>query len=312
MKADQIFGFFIILLAIYLGVSASTGASVDGGLFEGGSDIPIVSGALPGDDSGALPGDDSGAQADSAGGTDDRSGEESRDDGARQSIQATAPNERAITDSDFCAAAARRSSYSDLGRVNDAAIRCMEAADVMAGTSASQFDPGDAVTRGQAAAAIAAMIDKANELEADGADLRGLPEPSDPRFRDITPDTPHRLAIARLNETPILQGYVDARYEPRGKVTRAQMASLLDRSYQYVNRAALPIARDRFSDDQTSVHEESINAVAGADIMHGIGDRRFAPRRSVRRGELARYLTLMMVRMEDKNRIVPLPDAPTK
>ncbi|CAN5851341.1 hypothetical protein BH23ACT10_BH23ACT10_31860 [soil metagenome] len=311
MKLDQVFGVLLILLAIYLAVNSVTREDVDGGLFSGG-DTGSDGGLFSGGDSGADPG--TAGDGDTTGGG-DAGGDTTASKDTKNSNRSKTPsknNEPAIAGSDFCAAAPGKSAYSDLGRANDAAIRCVEAAGLMSGRSGSQFDPGSAVTRGQAAEAIAAMIDRANELETKGIDLRELPSADDARFEDITADTPHRLAIARLNETPILQGYVDARYEPRGRVRRAQMASLLDRAYQFMNRAALPKGRDRFRDDDRSVHEESINAVAGVDIMNGIGNRRFAPRRSVRRGELASYLALMLVRMEDKNRIMPLSDTPTK
>lgn len=235
-------------------------------------------------------------------GSNDKGGGRTRSESPR-----TGANEAVIVESSFCSVAPARSSYDDLGTAHDAAIRCIEVAGIMTGTSKTDFDPGAALTRGQAAAAIAAMIDAANRLEATDVDLRGLPSADDARFEDVTPATPHEMAIARLNETPILRGYVDARYEPDGKVTRGQMASMLDRTYQYVNRAALPIGPDRFIDDDRSVHEESINSVAGARIMYGVGNQRFAPGRSVRRGQMASYLARMMVRMEDKGRIRPLP-----
>lgn len=330
MKMDQLFGLLLILLAIYLGVTATTGGDLDDDLFSQG-DSGSVEGGGDGGDGGSTHQAEGGKQS---GGrhthahqhdgdrhthkhdVDDHDHDHDHGDRAGTSgtsgANASNDGEAVVARSDFCAAAPQRSAYSDLGRANDAAIRCVEAAGIMTGTSATQFDPAAAVTRGQAADAIAATIDKANELEAEDVELRDLPPADDARFEDVTEDTPHELAIARLNETPVLQGYVDARYEPRGKVTRAQMASLLDRAYQYMNRAALPIGRDRFRDDEQSVHEESINSVAGADIMHGVGNRRFAPRRSVRRGELASYLALLMIRMEDKGRIVPLSDTPTK
>ncbi|MBW3603876.1 MAG: S-layer homology domain-containing protein [Actinobacteria bacterium] len=331
MKMDQFFGLLLILLAIYLGVTATTGGDLDGGLFSQGDNGSVDGGGAGTDDGGSKQRADGGKRSgDRHTHAHEHDGEvhthkhdvddddhDHGHDGRASTSGSNGSNgsndsEAVIIRSDFCAAAPQRSAYSDLGRANDAAIRCVDAAGIMTGTSATQFDPAAAVTRGQAADAVAAMIDKANELEAKDVELRDLPPADDARFEDVTADTPHELAIARLNETPVLQGYVDARYEPRGKVTRAQMASMLDRAYQYMNSAALPIGRDRFRDDEQSVHEESINSVAGADIMHGVGNRRFAPRRSVRRGELASYLTRMMIRMEDKDRILPLSDTPTK
>lgn len=310
MKPDQVFGFLIILLAIYLGINANgnqnTGGTSGGsgsGIFDGGGGS--TTGGSGVGSGGSADGGGSGTGSGGGGGSGGGSGSGGGGSGGGQSGQRS--QERVVAQSDFCAGAPASSTFTDIGSAHDEAIRCMDAAGVMNGTSTTTFAPGDALTRGQAAEAIAAMIDTADDLEADGADLRPLPDAEDPRFVDVPTDAPHALAIARLNETPVLQGYVDARFEPSGRVTRAQMASMLDRAYQYMNRAALPIGPDAFRDDERSVHEESINAVAAAEIMPGVSDRRFAPNRSVTRGETASYLARIMIRMEDKGRITPLP-----
>ena len=303
MKADQVFGFLLILLAIYLGVAAA-GTGIDGGT-DGSSPVEVA----PGNGGGNGNGD--GGQDGSAGNGQDGSAGNDQDGAAGddQSAQTT-DQEPMVANSDFCAAAPQSSQFDDLGTAHDEAIRCMEEAEVVAGETSTQFDPADAVTRGQAAMAIAALMDTANRLEAEGVDLQELPSADDPRFEDFKDseaNCPGQQAIARLNETPVLQGYVDSRFEPCGNVTRAQMASMLDRTYQYLNSSGLPTGPDRFRDDDTSVHEESINAVAAAQIMEGRGDERFMPRLSVLRGQMASYLARILIRMEDKGRITPLP-----
>lgn len=288
MKLDQVFGLLLILLAIYLAVNAAGGPpSLD--IFQDTD----PGGAEAGPDDG---GDHTSKQDRTSGGDhDDTDGD-----------WGTGGEEPVITASDFCAAAPDQSPYTDLDPAHDAAIRCMDAAGVVSGLSDTRFAPDDALTRAQAASFVVAMIDEANRLEAPGVNLRDVPQPGSTQFRDVDEGSPHRKAIQRLDQTPILQGYVDLRFEPEGSVTRAQMASILDRAYRYMNDAALPIGRDRFWDDDTSVHEESINAVAAAGIMPGVGDDRFAPGRSVLRGQMASYQARMMIRMEEKGRIRPL------
>lgn len=290
MKADQVFGLLLILLAIYLGVTA-TGA-LDGGPIDG-LDGPGPVDVPPAD----------GGNGNGGGGGDEGDGSSGRD-------QQPGGAEPVVATSDFCAAAPETSQFDDLGTAHDEAIRCMEEAEVVGGTSSDQFDPADAVTRGQAAMAVAALIETANRLEAEGVDLQDLPTADDARFEDFkdgSADCPGQRAIARLNETPVLQGYVDSRFEPCGNVTRAQMASMLDRTYQYLNGSALPTGPDRFRDDESSVHQESINAVANAEIMAGRGNQRFMPQRDVLRGQLASHMARILIRMEDKGRITPLP-----
>lgn len=295
MKLDQLFGLLLILLAIYLGVTATRGDTDGGALLGGLGDGGPVE-VAPGDPGG----DGGGGDASGAGGDNDAAGADAQ--------PPTAGREPLVADSDFCAGVPESSQFDDLGRAHDEAIRCMERARVVTGVTATQFDPRDGVTRGQAAMAIAAMIRAANRLEAEDVDLHGLPPADDARFqefKDGAADCPGRRAIARLNETPVLQGYVDSRFEPCGNVTRAQMASMLDRAYQYLNGSALPTGPDRFRDDDRSVHQESINAVANAQIMDGRGGGRFMPRRDVLRGQMASYLARMLIRMEDKGRIRP-------
>ena len=323
MKLDQVFGVLLILLAIYLGVNAT--GQIGGGLLGGEPvEVPPASGGSGtngngGDgnggssDSGAAStgdGDNGSQNASDAGQSGTSGGQQSRS-GTQQNLEAS--RETVVVTSDFCAAAPDTTRYDDVGPTHDAAIACMDAAVIVGGTSETLYSPGEAVTRGQAAIAMANMIDAANRLEANGVNLRSLPRAGDARFedfKDASADCPGERSVARLNETSILQGYVDARYEPCGKVTRAQMASLLDRSYQFMNRTALPIGGDQFRDDNASVHEESINAVAAADIMNGVGNRRFDPGGSVTRGQLASYITRVMIRMEDKGRIRPLQVTP--
>jgi hypothetical protein len=325
MKFDQVFGILLILLAIYLGVTAARGGVSSGqfggfgefGGFEGfgGVGEPIEVPAAPdggGDAGSAADGSSADDDNGTGGGGDDADGAgggSTNGDGGASAAQWD-DRELVVTRSTFCAAAVPADSqYRDLGQSHDAAIRCVEMAGITTGRSSTQYDPNDAVTRGGAAMAMAATIDAANEHEAEGVDLQALPDANDARFQDFkdsSADCPGERAVARLNESPVLQGYVDARYEPCGKVTRAQMASMLDRTYQYMNSAALPIGPDQFRDDDTSVHEESINAVAAAEIMPGVTAHRFAPRRSVLRGEMASYIARMLIRMEDKGRIEPL------
>jgi hypothetical protein len=286
MRLDQFFGFLLILLAIYLGVNASARGDAGGGLF----------------DDGRLGADDDTADIE----VDDDAGKLKDDDADRDRDDERTGNEGIVTHSDFCANVGESSRFDDLGNKHDEAVRCMEAADVVEGVSDDTYAPRDALTRAQAATTIAAMIDSANRLERPGVDLRALPDAPDARFTDVEPDGPEADAIAQLNEVGILEGYVDARFEPQGRVSRAQMASILDRAYKYMTGEAFPGGSDQFDDDDRSVHEDSINAVARANVMNGAGDGRFEPNHSVRRGAMASFAARTMIRLEETGRIRPL------
>lgn len=68
-------------------------------------------------------------------------------------------------------------------------------------------------------------------------------------------------------------------------VTREQMASFLARAL------SLPTtSTDRFTDDETSIHEASINRLAAAGITGGCTATTFCPRAQVTRGQMAAFL----------------------
>jgi hypothetical protein len=91
--------------------------------------------------------------------------------------------------------------------------------------------------------------------------------------------------IAWLVNADITRGCDTNRYCPRDPVSRAQMASFLERA------TATPAAsRDWFRDDNTSMHEADINRVATAGITHGCDTARYCPGRDVSRGQMASFL----------------------
>jgi hypothetical protein len=77
-------------------------------------------------------------------------------------------------------------------------------------------------------------------------------------------------------------------YCPVAPVTRQQMASFLVRALELPKATA-----DYFTDDDGSVHEADINALAEAGVTKGCNppdNTRFCPERSVTRGEMAAFL----------------------
>lgn len=307
MRPDQIFGIIVILLAIYLGLTAADrDVTVD--LFDGDTTLDLdgdgTDGGAAGGGTGGepvLPPPDTGeADADPA-----PDGQGDADGQAESGAQPSAADPVDIAA--FCVNAPATSSFTDVDDTHAAAVRCIEAAGVVNGVSATTFAPDDAVTRGQTASMIDELVVVSNRLEAEGADLRALPDAPDPRFRDVPPSSPHAEAIANLNEVGILEGYVDARYEPNQPVTRAQMASVIDRTHRVMTGDALPVAGNAFVDDDASVHHEAINAVATADIVSGDTQGRFHPTQSVDRGQMASMLARFMAHLEQSGRIDPLP-----
>ena len=77
----------------------------------------------------------------------------------------------------------------------------------------------------------------------------------------------------------------NTRFCPSGTVTRGQMAAFL------VRALALPAATvDRFEDDDDSIFEADINALAASGITAGCSATAFCPDASVTRGQMAAFL----------------------
>ncbi|MGH8923804.1 MAG: PQQ-dependent sugar dehydrogenase [Acidimicrobiia bacterium] len=156
-----------------------------------------------------------------------------------------------------------------VGHAFYAAINWLALQRITLGCTSETFCPGDPVTRGE----MAAFLARAQAL---------LPAPSG-RFVD-TAGSPYEWAISSLVAAGITQGCAVDRYCPDAPVTREQMASFLVRAFSF---AAGP---DIFTDDENSVHEEDINALARARITLGCTATTFCPNDVVTREQMAAFL----------------------
>lgn len=107
-------------------------------------------------------------------------------------------------------------------------------------------------------------------------------------FADVAGDSPHATAIGRLKDLGVVKGCGRDRYCPAKAVTRAQMASFLQRAFQLP-----PGPTDRFVDvDRASPHAAAIGAVAAAGITQGCSDdgRSYCPNDTVPRDQMASFL----------------------
>ena len=104
-------------------------------------------------------------------------------------------------------------------------------------------------------------------------------------YWDVPDTSTFSADVAWLGEQEITRGcnwpWGD-RYCPAASVTRAQAASLLVRALD------LPASDvDRFTDDDSSVHEADINALAAAGITQGCAATRFCPDQALTRQQMA-------------------------
>lgn len=122
------------------------------------------------------------------------------------------------------------------------------------------------------------------ELAAAFARIFRLPVTTSDHFTDDD-DTREQLAINRVAAAGITSGCGERRFCPDGAVTRAQMATFLDRALD------LPDAdRDYFTDDDDLGHEGAINRVAAAGLTVGCGESRYCPDGEVTFRQLITFL----------------------
>jgi parallel beta-helix repeat protein len=105
---------------------------------------------------------------------------------------------------------------------------------------------------------------------------------------DGNPHEGYIEAIAAEGITKGCNAPVNDRYCPDQRVTRGQMAAFLDRAL-----GLSPSSQDWFNDDEESIFEDSINALAASGITKGCdppANTQFCPDRVVTRGEMAAFL----------------------
>jgi hypothetical protein len=115
-------------------------------------------------------------------------------------------------------------------------------------------------------------------------------------FTDIASSI-HRRTIQCLAYAQVTFGKTATTFVPGGVVTRGEMASFIARAIDKANeleRVALPslpdAPPDKFTDDETSVHEANIDRLAAAGIVRGTSATSFSPLAPVTRGQMATFI----------------------
>jgi hypothetical protein len=119
------------------------------------------------------------------------------------------------------------------------------------------------------------------ELPRSGAQPSSLAAPA---FTDIS-SSMFRSEIQWMVSEGIAKGCTATRFCPERPITRGELASFMVRA-RNVPRAT----RDFFRDDDNSVHEGAINAMAQAGLTGGCASDRYCPGRGLTREELASFL----------------------
>jgi hypothetical protein len=205
------------------------------------------------------------------------------------------------------------------------AIECVAYAKVTTGLSGGrQYGPGLSVQRDQMASFIARLIDTANTLDT-GENVRALPTyDGSNAFTDVAAGNVHLQAINRLEAVDIVQGGPGGRppsqYGPELPVTRAQMASFINRAIAFMQggdpaqagvTTGYVSSNDYFTDDENATaHERNINGIASEGIAVGDGADTYNPELAIRRDQMAGFLARTLASLQEAGDITPLGGEP--
>jgi DNA-binding beta-propeller fold protein YncE len=179
-----------------------------------------------------------------------------------------------------CPEGADATGFTDVGSdsVHADAIRCGVARGILQGVSATSFDPAGAVTRGQFASLLVRTLDELN--------LPLPPAAGTARFPDA--GATHGEAITRLTAAGIVTGRADGSFGPGQTINRAQLASLLVRTWSFVRGEAVqPTSTGTFDDVASGVHSANIDAAAELGLLRGRTAAIFEPAGTTRRDQAA-------------------------
>jgi hypothetical protein len=232
--------------------------------------------------------------------------------GAAHAQTATPPPARSI-DAVCANMPARYDPFDDIAaNTFTRSVRCLAFAGITSGVAPARYAPERRVTRAQMASLLARMIDSSVALGTSGG-LQALPgHDGTNTFTDVAGNNVHVGNINRLADAGIALGgpggLPATSFAPERPVTREQMASLITRSLTYLTGAPVVSANDYFVDDDTSVHQRNINALAEAGIAVGDGVDRFGPGQFLDRGQMSAFLMRSMAKLEADGSISPVPD----
>lgn len=195
-----------------------------------------------------------------------------------RSVAIACPAER-VTGTEFADA---------VGNVHEDAITCLNWYGIAQGTADGTYGAGVAVTRAQLATFLVRVLDEAG-IE--------LPEGEEDAFSDDDGNA-HESNLNALAALGILNGAGDGTVSPNEPVHRDQMAALLVRIVELIDDEQIAESlEDYFDDDDDSVHNDAINALAGLGLAAGKADGVFDPTADVLREQMATFLMRLVDRL---------------
>ncbi|WP_281974555.1 S-layer homology domain-containing protein [Halobacillus litoralis] len=169
-------------------------------------------------------------------------------------------------------------SFSDVsdGYYASEEINYLYNRNIINGIPGGKFGIGDPLTRWQAVL----LITRANYTE--------LGDSPDPGFSDVPQDYTYYEEIAAAVDEGLFEGTGDGKFKPGATLTRAEMAVVLQRLYEF----PATDAGNPFTDVPDSWYTEEVNRLYHAGITNGYGSpSTFAPSEIVTRDQFAVFMT---------------------
>ena len=156
------------------------------------------------------------------------------------------------------------------------------------GTSATEFSPDSAMTRGMLVTVLYRVAGKPAQTAAS-------------TFADVDSNAYYAPAVAWGNAQGIVAGVSDSSFSPDASVTREQLATII---YQYATSAGLDVSvkgdLTNYSDTE-SISEWADDAIAyavGAGIITGRDNQTIDPKGTATRAEVARVLQVFVAKIK--------------
>lgn len=169
--------------------------------------------------------------------------------------------------------------YYDITKDNVAyeAITNLGKTGIINGFEDFNFKPDNAVTRGQAAA----LLNRKLNLKAS----------SSTSFKDVSSNMAFANDIAAIKEAGIISGYSNGLFGPDDKLTRAQMATIIDRAFKISNPNAVMTADVKYNDLASDFWAyESIIALKNIDVTNNYNHSIFRAEENATRADFATAL----------------------
>lgn len=147
---------------------------------------------------------------------------------------------------------------------------------IIKGYQDGTFKPYQPVTRGQAALMLV------QTLQLDTSTV------TNPQFKDISTEHPYYKQIATLVNKGIISGFEDNTFRPNEQLTRAHMAGILTKAYEFELNEEVHLP---FTDvSENAWYKNAIQTLLNLKITNGVTPTTFEPNSPVTRGQLATFI----------------------